>query len=248
MVAREDISKTVLAALVGAVVALLVSPFAQTLSFMLNEYLARPILSIEYAELVTEEQRLLLPATEIQTLIGSEGYRTSLMRGFATETGLMAFQGRKDATSTELQSLKASTKRFLSTTERRLSDLMAFRKVLSSGPTEAQVREIAAKYRGPMAQFYPVGQDVKSEESSLLATIEAENKFLGEAINLGKTLLKSLERIDAGQVGKIKLKLNILNRGNTDGLIRHVGEFTVPSAALTLRIRRSAPPEKPFSE
>lgn len=242
---REGVGKTVLAAIVGGVVALLVSPFTQSLSFLVNEYLARPILTIEYVEVVPEERPVSFPAKEVQALLTSQGYRSGLMRGIGADPGLMAFQGGKDAaTATEIQTLKAATERFLTAVEKRSTDLGTFRKVLVSGSTEAQVREVAAKYQGPVVAMVPLG-DVKSLRASMLAAIETESAVLAETIDLGKSLLKALGQAGGRPLGKIKLKLSVLNRGSTDGLIRHVGELRVPSGNLTVKIRRSSPPAKP---
>jgi hypothetical protein len=241
---RENFHKTVLAAIVGAFVALLVSPFTQSLSFLVNEYLARPILTIEYVEVVPEERPVSFPAREVQALLTSQGFRSGLMRGIGAEPGLMVFQGRKDtATPTEVQSLKGATERLLAAVERRTVDLGTFRKVLGSGPTEAQVREVAAKYRGPVMAMVPV-EDVRSLKASLLATIETESAALAETVRLGKSVLKALGQAGDLPARKIKLKLSVLNRGSTDGLIRHVGELRVPRDNLTVKIRRSAPPTK----
>lgn len=247
IVAREDVWKTVLAAVVGSMVALLVSPFVQSLSFLVNEYLARPILSIEYAEIVPEEEPVSYPAKEVQALLTSQGFQSGLMR-IGAEPGLMAFHGGKEvATTAELQALKAATKRLLTAIEKRAADLGTFRKVLVPGSNEGQVREVAARYQGLVATMAPVG-DVKSLSASLLAAINAESAALAETIDLGKSLLKSLGPAADGSPRKIKLKLSVLNRGSTDGLIRNVGELNAPSSNLTVKLRRSSPPAEPGAE
>ncbi len=78
-----------------------------------------------------------------------------------------------------------------------------------------------------------------------MAAIQAESAVLAETIDLGKSLLKALGQVNDRPPGKIKLKLSVLNRGSTDGLIRHVGELRVSSGNLTVKIRRSSPPAKP---
>lgn len=242
---REDLNKTLLAAVVGALVALLVSPFTQSLSFLVNEYLARPILSIEYVEIVPEEQATSFPAKEVQALLSSPGFRSALMHGIGTDPGLMAFQGRtEEATVTELQALKGGIERLLVTLEKRCTELGAFREVLTSGASEARAREVAAKYQGPMVAVIPV-KDIESLTASLLAAIETESTALRETIDLGKPLLDKLSEASDHQAHNIKLKLSVLNRGSTDGLVRHTGEIRVPAANLTVNIRRSSPPAKP---
>ncbi len=245
---REDVARTVVAALVGSVVALLVSPFTQTLSFLLNEYLARPILAIEYVEVVPEEQRVAFAVKEVEAVVTSDGYRAGLMRGIGLEPGLMAFQGRKDgATASELQTLKASTQRLIEAFERRSSDLAGFRKGLASGATEPQIRELAAKYQGPMPVIVPV-QDVKAMRATLSAAVEAEAASVEQTLNHARSLAKALSLASGDPGRRFKLKLSVLNRGGTDGLIRHVGELRAPANDLTLKLRRASPPTKPGGE
>lgn len=244
-VRREDIDKIVLAAIVGAFVALLVSPFTQSLAFLINEHLARPILSIEYVEVVPEEQPVSFPAKEVQALLTSQGYRSGLMRGVGAEPGLMVFQVPKDtATPTEIHSLKVATERFVKAIEQRTMDIGAFRKTLGPGSTEAQVREVAAKYQGSVISMVQMG-DVRSLRASLLAAIEAESATLAETIDLGKAVLTAIGQASDRVPQKIKFKLSVLNRGSTDGLIRHAGELRIPKDNLTVKIRRSLPPTKP---
>lgn len=245
MIPREEVGKVVVAAVVGSVVALLVSPILQTASFLINEYLARPILSIEYIELVAEPQRVSLPSAQIQALLVSQGYRASLMQGFGGDARLMAFQGRDEISSAELPSVKASVERFSRAVERRLSDLATSLKALSSSASEAAVRAIAAKY-GSGAPLFAASQDVTSLRSALLATIQTESESLREAAQLAEAVLKALAPPQVGEIGLVRFKLSVLNRGNTDGLVRHVGELKVTGTPLVLAIRRSSPPTRPF--
>lgn len=244
LVLDEGTRTTLMAAFVGAVVAMLVSPLAQTLSFLVNEYLARPLLSIEYVEVVPDQQQVSLPSQELQALLDSEGYRNSLMRGVGSVSGLMAFQGRTGAISlNELASLKAATDGFAQAAERRLTELDSFRSVLSGQPTASQIREIVARYQGGIPQLYAVGQEARSMQGALLATIAAETTSLRRSADLAKAVLASLSAVTGSAIHGAKFKLSILNRGGTDGLIRHVGELSVAGTDIRVSMRRTAPPE-----
>lgn len=243
LLGSKDTHKTLVAALVGAVVALLLSPLAQALSFVVNEYLARPILSVEYVEVVPNERQIPFPAAAVQALLGSQGYRTALMRNMGTGSELMTFQGnRATLNPDEFASLKSSTERFIQGTERRLADLSSLRESLSARTPDAQVREIAARYQGAFPQLFSVAQDVEAMRSALPPMIEAEAKALRESTDIAKELFASFATSSSPTTHNGKFKVSILNRGSTDGLIRHVGELRVPGSGLSLWIKRAAPP------
>jgi hypothetical protein len=105
---------------------------------------------------------------------------------------------------------------------------------------QRNLRQINAKYLGPMAQYTSTRGDSNSIRAALTAQIETEKDALLESTKLAADLTEKVSKAKSEGAGSIQLKLSILNRGNTDGLIRSVGEVSFPKEKVAFPIKRTA--------
>jgi hypothetical protein len=90
--------------------------------------------------------------------------------------------------------------------------------------------------------------DSLSLRTSLTAQIKTEKETLVESAKLAANLAEKLNTAKSDGLGSVQLKLSILNRGNTDGLVRSVGEISFPRQEITFPIKRTVQKKLPPSE
>jgi hypothetical protein len=242
---REEISRTAVAAFVGIVVALILSPLTQSLSFFLSEYLARPLLSIEFVEVVPEEAPTSLPPSEIKEFVQSSAFRSLLMSGNQSAASVMSFQDRDSCSSSELKSLKSAVDLLVRAVIRRSAELLAFEHAMSGTPTDRQVREVAQKFSAQSAMMFAAVPDPKVIQRSLGPQIDAELAAVKDGSNAIRRLQTHLNRVPPRTAGTIWLKLSIANRGSSDGLVRNTGRLIILPDTMGLPISRSNGPAPP---
>jgi hypothetical protein len=243
---KESLMPIFLTALVTALGTLLILPFSITLGFWLNDYLARPILSVEYAELIPEASRVPLPSTELTNIVQSSHYRSSLMKGQVGRANMLMtyLQKTQGLTSQEVDELKDMVKQYMKIIDDRESSLNSLISKLNGKPTDEQLREIALSYAGPAGQYMTMQDQSDTIHKSLSAQIKNELSTGKESKSLAMRLLKKIDGASSDSIEKIRVKISILNRGNTDGLIRGVGKIHFIDSNLELPIRTCLPPRK----
>lgn len=243
---KESLKTIFLTALVTALGTLLIIPFSITLGFWLNDYLARPMLSVEYAELIPEASRVPLPSTELNNIVQSSHYRSSLMKGQVGRANMLMtyLQKTQGLTSQEVDELKDMVKQYMKIIDDRESSLNSLISKLNGKPTDEQLREIALSYAGPAGQYMTMQDQSDTIHKSLNAQIKNEISTGKESKSLAMKLLKKIDGASTDSIEKIRVKISILNKGNTDGLIRGVGKIHFIDSNLELPIRSCPPPKK----
>lgn len=239
--AQNKAKDALVASIVGGLVALALSPLTTPLSFMLNEHLARPILRVEYVEIVREDAPVPLPYKEIGEVVRSPAYRTLLQSGFGFDTQLMSFRDRESATLPEAKSLNAAVARLIFTFRTRHQELVGLQRTLDGQPNEKQLRDIVQRYSLQTALMSAAVPDPRLLKNMVIPRIATDIDSLKEGIQASQRLKTALDRLGPSTRGKIWLKVSIVNRGSTDGLVRNAGEFRSSGIDL-VHIKRSNGP------
>ncbi|MFQ5714166.1 MAG: hypothetical protein ACE5GU_09050 [Candidatus Scalinduaceae bacterium] len=243
---KKGVSRTLIAALVGALVALVISPFSQTLTFHLNKYLSRPILSIEYIEVLQMSIPIKTPTKEIQRLIQSDGYQALMMKTGSSISNLMIYQGSEYLSSNDdLNALKKAVGNYTTFSSKRINQLLPLIKALKKETTDPEIRSIAAKYYSQMDQYIANSQDTEILRESLLPMIEREVEVLQNSEDLVDQLESAIEQLSKQSKGNgtFRMRISVLNKGNTDGLVRNVGEIIFGPNKEKVSLKRASPPK-----
>lgn len=245
---QKEVRNTLLAAFVGTLVALILSPISQTISFSLNEYLSRPVLSVEYIELIPKEQPIDISTIKLDELVQSSGYRLLLQNNIGAASEITTFLNKESLSSSEeLKSFKESIGRFIVSAERRKNIIDSLKNILSSNLNEMQMRTILSNYFGAMAQYYAINKGGSSLRSVLLLNVQSEKESLESTLKAASEIKNKLEKVKPLLGGSLKIKISIFNRGGTDGLIRNIGELKFDNNVFSIPIKRTEP-DRPSSK
>jgi len=182
------------------------------------------------------------PIDEIRSLVQSPGYQAHKSRNPYGPSMLMTYMHRTDGlSSNDLASIKDEADQYIKTIEERQAQLKGFEGLLAGSPPEDQIREAALEYDGAMARYMPMEEDADTVRTSLLARIKNERRINDESLLLAKPLKDSVAHPQSRSIYKIKLKIHILNKGATDGLVRGNGEIQLSRQNLKLPLKVSSP-------
>jgi hypothetical protein len=237
-------------ALIAAGVVILLSPFSLYLSNWLTEHFSRPIMSLEYAECYKEDLRIPIPAQAAHDFLASDGFQeivTKEPRAFSRLPELV--QGARDLSPSEYRSVQKTLQAFVVHLSERMSKLVSLKTAAEAKPPVEEARRLAAEYNGIPPDFAPLGGDASSISSDLLQKIDHDCGLYSESLELARKLTAALEGLGKDTPVRLRLKMSILNRGGTDGLIRNLGRITFNRTNLTLPIKRTGPmgPASPLS-
>lgn len=243
---KKGLSRTLIAALVGALVALVISPFSQTLTFHLNEYLSRPILSIEYIEIVQEANRIRTPTKEIQQLIQSDGFQALMKEGNYINNLTNYLSSEYLSSDDDLNALKEAVENYTISSSKCISRLMPLIRALKKETTDSEIQSIAVDYHGQMALYIPISRDPETLRESLLPMIERDVEALQDSVGLVNQLESAIEQLSQQLKGdgSLRIRISVLNRGNTDGLVRNIGEIIFGPNNEKVLLKRSSPPQR----
>ena len=90
----------------------------------------------------------------------------------------------------------------------------------------------------------PAEKDLESLKKSLKAKIMNEITNIEESIDCSKAIKNKLTQYSNATLEKIRLKISVLNKGNTDALIRSLGEISFFKNKITVPIYQEDPPSK----
>lgn len=238
---QKEVRTTLLAAFVGTLVTLVLSPVAQTISFFFNEFLSRPVLSIEYIELLPKEKPIDISTVKLDELVQSNGYQL-LQTKFVLTSDLTMFLKDSLSSNEELKSFKESIGRFIIVAERRKNVIDSLKNKLTLNLNEMQIRTILKNY---FRVEYYYEKSVNSLRSILRLNVQSEDESLESTLKIASDIKSTLEKIKPSLGGSLKVKVSIFNRGGTDGLIRNIGDFRFENNTYSIPLKRTEPDEAP---
>lgn len=245
--ARKRISDGLLSAAIGAAVALTLSPISLAVSFYLTNYLARPILSIEYAEMFEQAGSVKVPVALISRFVQSPGFQTNAMHSMQLGSLLSFYMSRTEMTAEEQPKLASIVAEYKGVLEGREIMLSELEKELESAHTPEDVDVVQQKYitaLGALASF----SNVESwDKARLKAKLSIDLSAIRQAEEIRATLYDTIKKITP-EVSSIRVKISILNRGNTDGLVFQSGKLRLGSSPDFSIVRTNAPRATPSSQ
>lgn len=247
---RKQLMTIFITALITSLATLLLSPIAIAVGFWLNDYLARPILSVEYVEVIPEKKRFETPTAEIGKLMQSVGFQSYRRKGvmdIQTQQFFQLSNKKQGLSSKDISTLKESCQHYHALMLEREKQLQNYLQSIQDNPTESKLREIAIAYYGATygvpAPFMP-GENLDTMKNTLIAKIINEIKTVKESGDYSKTLEVKLSQYSRAPLEKIRLKLSVLNKGNTDALVRSSGDISFEKSQITIPIYQEDPPPK----
>jgi hypothetical protein len=235
-----------LAALVGSIVTILISPLSQVISFYLTDFLGRSILSIEYAEKITTEAEVTLDSSRIQALMRSAGFLQYMSQH--SELYAITMRASNKISISQLGSLKEVCKIAISQMRDKVARIDSIRELLKEEIDAGRVQSAIKEYTGGMFNSYTFSTETaESIRDSFVAQLQTERTVLVESTIAFGAFLQSIESA-VRPISEIKIKLSILNRGNTDGLVRNRGEILTSDGKATFPLLRIAPPKQPQND
>lgn len=247
---KTETSVTIfLTAIMTSIGALIVSPFSLSLSFWLNDYLARPVLSIEYLELIPEIQKIENPKQEISSFIQSPFFQARMMKGRAGNANMLVVYANKDQiTQEEASSILNMTSTYIKSANIWLEKLKSYSTELQSkNLSDENLRQITLNYVG-ITGGYMTMQETETLKKSISSQINNEIKTASENVSDATKILDKLEGVSNDKIENILLKLSVLNKGNSDGLIRAQGQITISDINVNLPVLNCSPPNKQNSQ
>jgi len=235
--------KALIAALVGAVVALILLPLSQVASFAVNEYLSRPLLRIEFAEVVSEDAPIAIPTDAIREIAKAPIQQILLMRGFASGAQIGEFADQDSANSTGVRRLKSALNELVVDAQRRVRQLTQLQQVLRSPKgDDKQIRAAVQEHFPEMATMVAAMPDVRVLQASVSSRAASDLAALNDGLRLVQQVAATLEQPAVAAPGRMWFKVSIVNRGSSDGLVRNVGELKVAHDTAVVYLRRSGGP------
>jgi hypothetical protein len=222
--------------LYGTLIALAISPFSILVGFKLNEFLSRPVLSIEY---VTT-----FPISELRGLDGVQSY--------CSNSTLYKEYKEKNYNQINLQNLEAYDELSDDEVYNLINkDLLKYVAFLAS--LKQELNRTIANISQLKASEVRISYLYSTNETDLVTDVEKMRIRLNEnSTDKLKNADVEMHKLDSLRNGirlsivSTRLKLTILNRGSTDGLIRTEGNIVVGNKEYKME-RTSAPSPKIFN-
>ena len=243
--ASKKLKLTLISAMIGAVTAVLFIPISQTISFVLNEYLSRPILSIEYIELIPEKN---VDVKLLNSIIHSDEFnKQCLAKNMQNAMTLSSINLSKETySSEEFLKLNEVLVNLNKEIEERRIFLKNLQNSIKNTNSEEKINSIFTKYYGATFQSSLIQGDLHFKVMTLVTVIETDKDELKQLNSQISTAIDEVKNLSVQPINTLKLKLSILNRGNTDGLIRNIAYLKLNNITASL-IKISSPVEIPPS-
>lgn len=239
LLSERDFWKSSLAATFPWVVALIAAPFVIPFTFERDRDAAEPKISIEYAFLSRHSQQLPQFVTELVRQISQnpiyQAYtKASLLRGKITDISSFGVAGARLGTVLRQQFLT------------KITDFQKYLLELKQEIVAQQIK-LPTLTKEELKDFaFTVLDDPSTLNNS------APRKFLSnslkEKILRASTLLVDVDKIEKAvmsSIPEVRLRLILLNRGATDGLVRHHGKLEYRDKKYV--ILRTSPPSEDFN-
>jgi hypothetical protein len=235
--------------LVASVVTLIfssvVSPVSQVFSYYLSDYLSQPIMSIEYVEIIRDLPVFTPPTKEVDELIRSPAYMAyvSSHPEFASVFGVGLGQ---NASTSDIARLSETTRMMIGDLGLWRERIRLARAKLQGDTDLDGLKKVITTYFAGMFNPYATsGGPVSNIRQAFLLQLSAEDEKVSSILHPAENLAAALGRLTLPSTG-LKLKVSVVNRGNTDGLILSHAVLAIrdtPDSAIPLS--RIPPPKSP---
>jgi uncharacterized membrane protein len=216
----SSVSRDLLVSILPAVLALAAGPYVLQHTFQRERELARPILSVEYAFLMRDQQPLPDAVKQLVGAITGNRLYTEFLTARLTDGHLFDLRSVHDIPGSRLS--PAMRKKFAEA-------LAAYRQHL-----EQAQRATAAARQGLDAMppselrklaFLNLEGLPSGSDAELRQRLEEQLEGKGDRLRGALDQVATLQGALTGEATNVRMRLSILNRGATDGLIRHHGEI-----------------------
>jgi hypothetical protein len=231
-----------IAALVGSVVAVLISPVSQAVTYYLSEFLSKPILSIEYVEVVPIEPTVPLDASKIQDLTQAPGFMTYSIQQPGIQADLF-FALRGTLSPTQAQQLERDLSFVGNDVKEKLGRAEKVRLTLASTSDPMAIGSAIKDYCGPL--FVTLGFSglpADQMKVSFLKQLEYDTQNNADLLHAVESFLPAL-RSPIVPMANVQFKASIFNRGETDGLLRSAGRLQFVDEQTSVDLLRIAAPK-----
>lgn len=221
-------------AFLGALIAVILSPLAIVIGYKLNEYLSKPILSIEYV-FINEIYTINNLAVFENYFSKSINYKTYRVKNSSYQyCDFRNISEYKESLSSE--ELEKQIKKEILNFNNYLNQLYEETnnkiKYLDKATTSELLILSVSTFEGSEDVSSPSNAKHKLRQNfyNMLKQISSEKEFV---LKLDSTLTQSIE--------SIQFKISVLNKGSTDGLIRNEGYVIIKGKEYL--IKRIPPPQ-----
>ncbi len=246
--AMSAIAGTTGAPLAATLVTLVLSPISIAIGFNLNNFLARPILSIEYVDVVIPDSRAPRPTEEIRRLMSAPGFRSLLYnpgnQAAISPLQIAAISESEYLNRDEAERVTAATVHVERALTGRNAQLAKIQASLTATESKDEIRRLVlemdaatvGKYRAPDL----AGAELRQLALAEIALETESNENLSSLIPPVRARLA--ERVAENGDG-VAFRISLLNRGSSDGLVLTRGRVEFADGAASIQIAQSASPE-----
>jgi hypothetical protein len=228
----------------GALIALLFLLPTLILSHCLNERLSKAILSIEYVERSREAGRITVDQMLAGRLMQNGAFLDQLQQGSAAARRISTCSADTPGfPSADMGAFHRAIDSLTTLLKSRMNELAALSTEARSATTEAALQAVFTRFKHISAEFAPSFPDLKAATEDLCAKMAAESDPIPDAIDLLNEIAASADKQNAALAERVQFKLTILNRGQTDGLVRNEATAKFSAIARTYPMVRVNPPK-----
>ena len=228
---KKNVSNIAIAALVGS------------LSFFLSQYLSRPILSIEYVDLIDNPQQIPIDSSKVLELIQAPSTKRFIESSPSFSMIMTTSMQDGQLSQSQAERLSNELDRLLSLLNENTKRIMNARAHMKGADEINKARDIAKEFLGPFFESYALATYPFAQlKSAFLNQLDSEEEANSTAREIAHSLLKSID-VAPSPVDDIIFKVQILNRGNTDGLIRNSGTLKLIKEKVEIPLKRISPPK-----
>lgn len=234
-----------LTAIVSSIGSMIVAPLSIVMGFWLNDYLARPVLSIEYAELIPHIKEVEPPKQQINDLLKSAYFQSNVLNGKAgNANNLATYTSLERVSAEDFAKMTETTSKYLDLIKKRKTDLKEYTRTLGrSTLSEKELSKVVEQYNTVSGESKISFQKPDDIANSLIPKINNEVKSIDETAQIAGKLMKKLSQ-KSKAIDRLYFRLNVQNRGNTDGLVRAKGSVEFAGLNDKLSIVSCLPPTK----
>lgn len=236
--------------LIRALVALVFSPIGIFIGFNLNDYLARDNLSIVGIEFLPEVEELHFPDENILSLKRSWLYKSFDQEGLLSYRSILSSVIEKDQ-SVNQDNIKAFLNQltiFESYTREIEGDMKLMLHYLENYKPNLQPPEELRYRQSILSDFFLYADKIQDASFRNNIVNDIKSRFLN--IEKTRNRIKGLQLFSKAhrfpRTGRLRIKVLIVNKGNTDGLVSGAGELVMideDKAAIEITAYRRTPDE-----
>lgn len=233
-----------ISAMVASVITLLLSPFSQTISYYMTEYLSRPIMSVEYVDLVRSAPAFVPPSEAIEDLIRSPAYM-SYVSSHLELTYTLSLGLHKRASASEIDTISQTVITLIHRLKKREDRIRLAREQINDRDYASDPKSVISAYFGGEFNPYATSNAPTAKiKEAFLTQIGAEDDRDSSLLRLTEKLKAALDDIRLPSTG-LTLKVSVENRGNTDGLVLNKAILSIQSVPVSVIPLSRVPAPKP---